>query len=480
MKTVRPLSTSSIRLLLCFLIGLCLFVSTPKRAAAYSLLTHEELVDLAWNSSIRGLLLQRFPNTTEAELQTAHAFAYGGCAIQDMGYYPFGHAFFSDLTHYVRTGDFIDALFRNAHTVNEYAFALGALSHYLADNIGHQNAINLSTPVEFPGLEKKYGPVVTYDEDPHAHVRTEFAFDIYQLSQQRFAPANYKEMIGLQVPRRQMERAFFETYGLTLRSQLGRERPAFRSYRSSVRHFVPRIAYAEALIHQHEFPADNTGPEFQKLQNRLAKAEAEGDWAKYNHPPGIGTHLLGYAIRIIPKVGVFSILGIRGPTADTESKYVTSLNNTDDAFDQWIAQVQKQDHPVLQLPNLDLDTGAVIAPGSYRLIDKTYADLLLRITKDPNRLVPATLKKNLIDFYADPHAPIATKKNKKAWARVQRELPILQGMKTVTLQTAKKIADGVIPTEAMPPTNVVPASNGAPPVKGVIKGAGNTATILRP
>ncbi len=438
-----PVFTPARAFLVCGLIFLLALICIPQTSSAYSVLTHEEIIDLAWNDSIRLLLLQRFPGTTEAGLRRAHAYAYGGCAIQDIGYYPFGHPFFSDLTHYVRTGDFIDSLLRNAHTVDEYAFALGALSHYLADNIGHQNAINLSTPIEFPGLEKKYGPVVTYDEDPHAHVRTEFAFDIDQLSHQRFAPANYLERIGLQVPRKLLERAFFETYGLTLRSQLGHEAPAIHSYRSSVRHFIPRIAYAEALIHKNDFPADSTGPEFQKYQARLAKADTASGWSKYRHKPGVGTHLMAFAIRITPKVGVFSILAIRGPTAETEGKYVTSLNNTDDAFDQLLEQLRMHPHNLLHLQNLDLDTGSAIQPGTYRLMDATYAKLLHRITTKPTRLVPAGLKQNLLAFYADPNAPITTKKNARAWRRVQRELPILQGMQTVTRRQAKKIADGI-------------------------------------
>ena len=424
------------------LIFLCILGCMAQRSSAYSVLTHEEVVDLAWNNSIRTLLLQRYPGTTEAQLRRAHAYAYGGCAIQDIGYYPFGHAFFSDLTHYVRTGDFIDSLFRNAQNVDDYAFALGALSHYLADNIGHQNAINLATPVEFPGLEKKFGPVVTYDENPHAHVRTEFAFDIDQLSNQRFAPAGYLEHVGLQVPRKLLERAFFETYGLTLRSQLGHEAPAIRSYRSSVRHFIPRIAYAEALIHKHDFPADDTGPEFQKYQKQLIQAESANDWNKYRHKPGIGTHLMAFAIRITPKVGAFSILSIRGPTAETEGKYITSLNNTDDAFSQTIEQLREHPANPLGLPNLDLDTGAEIEPGGYRLTDKTYAELLQRITADPRRLVPAGLKNNLLAFYSNPKAPISTRKNAHAWKRVQKELPILQGMQPILMPQARRIADG--------------------------------------
>ena len=121
---------------------LCLCAS---QGVAYSVLTHEELVDLAWNDSIRPLLLDRFPGASDAQLREAHAFAYGGSAIQDMGYYPFGKQFFSDLTHYVRTGDFVARMLRDAKTINEYAFAIGALSHYLGDTLGHSEAINPAT-----------------------------------------------------------------------------------------------------------------------------------------------------------------------------------------------------------------------------------------------------------------------------------------------------------------------------------------------
>ena len=228
---------------------------------------------------------------------------------------------------------------------------------------------------------------------------------------------------------------------MTLRSQLGPEAPAIRSYRSSVRHFIPRIAYAEVLIHQHDFPADSTGPEFQKFQKRLALADSANGWSRYRHKPGVGTHLLAFAIRITPKVGAFSILAIRGPTVETEGKYVTSLNNTDDALDQLLAQLQAHPTFPLHLPNLDLDTGAEIRPGGYLRTDITYAQLLHRITADPKRLVPAGLQRNLLAFYANSNTPPSTKKNARAWSRVQRELAILQTMHVISRQVALKIAD---------------------------------------
>ena len=62
----------------------------------YSVLTHEEIVDLVWRDELRPLLLQRFPELTEEQMTEAHAYAYSGAVIQDLGYYPFGNAGFND------------------------------------------------------------------------------------------------------------------------------------------------------------------------------------------------------------------------------------------------------------------------------------------------------------------------------------------------------------------------------------------------
>src|SRR5262249_33413671 len=147
---------------------------------AYSVLTHEEVIDILWQDGIRPLLKQRFPSATDDELKKAYAFAYGGSLIQDMGYYPFGNTEFSDLTHYVRSGDFILNLLSEASDLNEYAFALGALAHYSSDNCGHPT-INRVVAIEFPKLKKKFGDVVTYADNPKAHIRTEFGFDMAQV-----------------------------------------------------------------------------------------------------------------------------------------------------------------------------------------------------------------------------------------------------------------------------------------------------------
>ena len=392
---------------------------------AYSVQTHEQLIDLNWNSAIKPYLLRRFPHATEAELERAHAYAYGGCAIQDLGYYPFSNQFFSNLTHYVRTADFIRSLFREAKNPNELAFAIGALSHYVGDTVGHLKAVNPAVAVEFPNLAKHYGPSVTYDENPHAHVRTEFAFDVSEISKHRMAPSAYLRHIGLRVPSAVLASAFFNTYGLDFQHVLGDRRPVVRGYRFAVRSFLPRIAYAEVVLHRRSFPPDTPDAEFQVFQQHLAEADFEKEWNQYRKKPGIRTYLLAGIIVILPKVGPLSMLAIKGPTVQTHGRYVESVNAATGALGKLLNE--KSIAPNL-LPNRDLDTGERVRPGGYRLTDQTYAKLLKALTRQPSQKLPIGLKQDVLDYYADPQAPISTKKNRRQWAQVQKQLGVLRGM----------------------------------------------------
>src|SRR5258708_21945625 len=95
----------------------------------------EANIDALWEAGLRPLLARRYPRATREQVAQARAYAYGGAVIQDLGYYPFGSHFFSNLLHYTRSGDFVEALIRESRDVHEYAFALGALAHYTADNV---------------------------------------------------------------------------------------------------------------------------------------------------------------------------------------------------------------------------------------------------------------------------------------------------------------------------------------------------------
>jgi hypothetical protein len=401
---------------------------TAVPAVPYSVQTHEELIDIAWKQSIRPILLKQYPTLTEAQIQEAHAYAYGGCAIQDFGYYPFGNGFFSDLTHYVRSGDFVVNLLREAHTADELAFAIGSLSHYIGDTIGHSSAVNLSVPVEFPKLENRYGPSVNYAENPHAHVQTEFAFDINQLSKRRFAPSAYLKYVGLEVPRPLLRKAFFETYGLNLPDIIGSKETSIRIYRNAVRSFIPNIARAETILHKEGFPSDPPSPDLDDLARELRQASDDNNWEAYRKTPGFTSHLYAGFIFILPKVGTLKMLAIKGPTEQTEALYIKSVNRSIKSLRFVLAHFDRIEY---YLPNRDLDTGLVMKPGGYPLTDITYARLLEMITKNPDKVIPLQLKHDLTAYYADPEAPIITKKDPEKWAQVQTNLKTLATMKTI-------------------------------------------------
>jgi Zinc dependent phospholipase C len=390
-------------------------------SSGYSVLTHEELIDLAWNDSIRPLLLAKFPGTTEEQLREAHAYAYGGSAMQDMGYYPFGKKFFSNLTHYVRTGDFVGWMLRNARTIDEYAFAIGALSHYLGDSIGHSQAVNPATAVEFPKLSRKFGDSVTYGESPHGHIRTEFAFDIDQLTNSAFAPPAYLQAIGFKVPRKFLERAFMVTYGFDIHELFGRARPSLRSYRTAVRSFIPAFAEAEVVLHRKQFPPQPDDEAYRIFAERVSRTNYDRHWKHTYTGPGFKSHLLAIFVFLVPKIGAASDLAIKIPNAETQEWYLRSVNHTVDVFHDTLHKELAAVDPPVELVNLDLDTGKVAKLGDYSLADQTYGQLLTRITSKPAKPIPKELKQHILDYYTEsatnstlPHSileQLATLKN---------------------------------------------------------------------
>ena len=217
-------------------VALVVALFVPRPVAAYSVLAHEANIDALWDGTIAPMVLARFPGASPEQLLEARSYAYGGCVIQDLGYYPFGSPFFSNLLHYVRTGDFIAALIRDAQDVNEYAFALGALGHYSADNDGHPLAVNRAVPLMYPKLKKQFGNRVTYAQSPKSHVMVEFSFDVVQVAAAAYAPQAYHTFIGFRVAKSLLERAFSETYGIEMKEIFFNEDLAIGTYRHAVGH----------------------------------------------------------------------------------------------------------------------------------------------------------------------------------------------------------------------------------------------------
>jgi hypothetical protein len=389
---------------------------------AYSVLTHEQVVDLLWKDTIQPLLHQRFPEATPDDLKKAHAFAYGGSLVQDMGYYPFGSKYFSDLTHYVRSGDFIVNLIHEASDLNEYAFALGALAHYSADNMGHPT-VNESVAILFPNLRKKFGNEVTYEDNPKAHIRTEFGFDMVQVAKNRYTSDRYHDFIGFEVSKPVLERAFQDTYGIPLKQVIANEDLAIGTFRRAISRIVPEMTRVALVARKKQMVAETPNFNARKFRYYLSRTSYQKEWGKGYRRPGFGTKVLAFFLRFVPKVGPFKALDFKVPTRQTEDLYIASVNRTLDNYKNLLREVKAHD---LRLTNMDFDTGRVTHAGEYKLTDKTYAHLLDQLAKSKFQQVTPDVRQNILSFYKDPSAPLSTKSNPSAWDKVQQELEQLR------------------------------------------------------
>ncbi len=369
--------------------------------SAYSVLTHEALIDRNWDREIKPLLLARFPGSTDDQLKEARAYTYGGAIIQDMGYYPFGSKFFSNLAHYTRSGDFVMTLIRDAQDLNEYAFALGTLAHYAADNEGHPVAVNKAVPLLYPNLKNKFGANVTYEDNPAAHLKTEFSFDIVEVARGKYASESYHDFIGFRVSKPLLERAFLDTYSIELKDQFTSIDLALGTYRYTVSQAIPELTSAAWAIKKADIQKLQAGMTRRKFIYRMNTASYHKEWDRQYQKPGAGARFLAFLFRIIPKVGPFKALGFRVPTPAVEKLFETSFNDTMTRYHTLLAEVKANQ---LRIPNENFDTGKPTKLGDYKMADDTYAELLEKLSKSKSE-VGADLRKNILAFYGASDAP---------------------------------------------------------------------------
>ncbi len=395
--------------------------------SAYSVLTHEEIVDLLWTDAIRPLLLKRYPGLSEDQIKEAHAYAYGGAVIQDLGYYPFGSREFSNLVHYVRSGDFVRELLLESQDANEYAFALGALSHYASDIAGHP-AVNQAVAIQYPKLRAKFGMSVRYSEDKVAHLKTEFGFDTVQVAKNRYASEQYHDFIGFQVSKSLLERVFPVVYGVELKDVLTHEDLAVGSYRFAVSRLIPRMTQVAPQTHKKDLMRETPNFAKRKFLYRLSRSGYEKEWGKDYVKPGVGTRILSTLLRYMPKVGPFKGLAFNNPTPQTEDLYIKSINTT---VDQYRAFLKEVGTDTLVLPNCDFDTGQATKAAEYSLTDDTYARLLSRLSERKFDLTSLELRDNILQFYSDLSAAIETKRDPVRWQSVLMSLDQLKSVAPV-------------------------------------------------
>jgi hypothetical protein len=414
----------------------------------YSVLTHEAVIDSSWYPHIRRLLLARYPTATQKQLREAHAYAYGGCVIQDMGYYPFGSHFFSDLAHYVRSGDFIQALLEDSQDLNEYAFALGALEHYIADSEGHPLAVNRAVAIVYPELGAKYGKVVTYAQDPKAHLLVEFSFDVVQIAGAGYLPDTYHDFIGFRVAKPLLDRAFQKTYGLELKDLFTSEDLAIGTYRRGASEVIPEMTKIAWQKRKNEIKTLRPGIRRAHFIYKLSRRDYETEWGgKYQNPkaslkrwgeqvsnPGFFAKFLVFLYQIFPKAGRFRTLSFRLPTPTTQALFTESVKAAVASYQGLLGNV-RNGH--LRLANEDFDTGKPTRAGEYELADETYAKLLGRLAQKNFTGVTPELRASILAFYSDLSLPIATKKNAAVWEKTLRELDRLRAAPIQAAQREK-------------------------------------------
>jgi len=389
--TRRPLFTTRRCSLALIFVGALLL---PRPALPYSVLAHESLVDSAWDAAIVPMLKSRFPSVDADAINEARAYAYGGSVMPDMGYYPFGSHFFTNLLHYTRSGDFVEQLLRDAQGVNEYAFALGALAHYVADSTGHPLGVNRAVALEYPKLRARYGDEVTYIEDPKRHIMVEFAFDVVQVASGAFLPQAYHDFIGFEVATDLVERAFRDTYGLEMKDLFASEDLAVGTFRYAVSTTIPQMTQVAWEKKRDEI--EKLVPHVQRSAfiYTYTRAQYEREFGTTYKRPGLFARFFVWVVRVLPKVGPFKPLAFKTPSPESERLFTESFKS---ARERYRALLQSVRGNRIDLRNTDFDTGEPTRRGEYKLADETYAELVDRLRKKGDG--PPGIRADIARFY---------------------------------------------------------------------------------
>jgi Zinc dependent phospholipase C len=410
---------------------LLLATGVTQPALGFGLFTHESLIEVSWKAMIEPLLVKRTPNATPEQLQEARKYAYGGAIIQDLGYFPHSNEFCSDLLHYIRSGDFIQELFRQASDLYEYAFALGALEHYVADTTGHPMATNPAVAIYNPQLRAKYGDAVTYEQSKVAHSQAELGFDVVDMAGKFYRWNIFSELIAFAVPTPLLERAFTQTYGLELKDLFSEHDLArtIRVYQRVLSDLYPRLAMVAGRLKRDEILAQH--PQLAEKDfmypRSMPKEEREAIRRHYEEPKFVDKGFTVLA-RVPLKLGLLKSLDFDVPTPETEKLFVESIRVMRELYQRLLGDI---DTGRLALTNLNFDTGRPTSPGEYALADHTYAKLLDTLAKENFTGMTPALKAHLLAYYAADEKPIATKKDKRERQTVMRNLEKLQATSPV-------------------------------------------------
>jgi hypothetical protein len=397
----------------------------PQSCKAYSILAHEAVIDAAWDKSILPLLKLKFPGSPVDSLKKARSYVYGGSLAPDMGYFPLGNPYFTNLLHYVRSGDFVATLLSESQNLYEYAFALGVLAHYMTDKYGHSLGTNIAVPIVYPKMQK-FGSVVTYDDDHTSHKRMEFAFDVLQIAKGNYLPQSYHNFIGFRVAQPVLERAFLKTYGQKITSVFANFPLAVATFRWSVKRLLPALTRTAWVIKGQDLIKTNPDMTAKKFQYRMKTKDYEAEYGKDREKPGITAMALSFIIRVAPKIGPLKSLKFKDPGAEGEKLFINGFDTAVSDYEIALHKLQKE-KPTFT--DIDFDTGKVTAPGEYGLADKTYSDLVIKLADTNFEQLNYALKNNILHYYQNPAEAVKFRKPKADRIDVKKTNIALQELK---------------------------------------------------
>lgn len=431
----------------CLVVTIALGLLNPSSSKAYSVFAHEAVVDASWEKSILPLLKQKYPKATDADIKIARSYAYGGSLIADMGYFPFGNPYFTNLVHYVRSGDFVENLLSESQNLNEYAFAIGALSHYMTDKYGHSLGTNKAVPIVYPKVGQKFGSVVTYDEDNISHKRMEFGFDVLQIARGNYLPQSYHDYIGFNVARPVLERAFMKTYGENINKVFGNLTLTISTFRWSVTSLFPSLTRTAWQIKKADIKAAHPGISARKFHYRIRRKEYYQEFGREREKPKFKERIYAFIIQILPKIGPLRSLKFKTPGPEAEKLYLRSFDTCVAHYGMALNTLQHGNH--INLADIDFDTGNITAPGEYGLADQTYSFMVIKLQEERFQNLTRPLKDNILSFYEKADTTTKSNQNKKDkidWQKTYEALQQIKVAKPIPMDSLKFPVDSTAKT----------------------------------
>ena len=421
----------------CRFIGILLMFTAvlfPSTTNAYSILTHEAVIDASWQKSIVPLLKKKFPNATDADLKLAHSYAYGGSLMTDIGYSPYGSVYFTNLIHYVRTGDFVDNLLSEAQNINEYAYAIGALCHYMADAYGHSIGTNHVVPMVYPKLKAQFGDVINYEQNHEAHSRVELAFDVLQLARGNYESQGFHDMIGFNVAIPVLERAFFKTYGQDINVIFPDIDRSVSNFRWAVNSLMPTITRSAWVLKKKEIKESEPGITARKFHYRMQRKKYNLEYGNDYDQPKFKERLIAFLLVILPKIGPLKTFRFKEVGHDGEKQFIKSFDTVMVRYKDALTRLETGP---LKLPNVNFDTGNITTPEEYALADQSYNQLLVKLQDNKFSFITPPLKQNLLDFYAKADTNAMKQKDEPDWKKAAPALQQLQMAATISADSLR-------------------------------------------